>query len=1246
MKRILSYISLLLTVCLYGCVAEMDSPEPASGQVEVKLFLNMPGEDGEPMTRVGGTGTQDGDLDHTTQEQRYVRDITVLIIQNGKIIQVADDAKIDAQQGSNIRIVTLTADATKDPVDAMVLINARENGISDTVLDNLEGKTLAEIRDLLIYSYPTDPTGAPNVWNLSARYLPMWGMTKNLDFSRTDNYGHCDIYRSVAKMAFMVDEACTGFHMEEIYIYHMEQKGYLMSGHEPDPAVNKQYTLPDVPGSSVQTGAENSVMYDVVDNSIVDRIFIPENDNKNPAGGKKQLKVVVGGTWSGEGIEGVGQKNYWRIDMTDELDNPYDIIRNHSYVYKITKVDNPGTPSPDKALEDAVATLRVEVEEWTPQYMRGVPDQYTLTTTKSVITLDGYTDVQQHAFDVWTDYGEGWTIDTDENGKIIDAGTDQPIEWLEINTVKGPYNQTVTVKVNAEKINLGGTRTNRFWIKAGNIRKEITVICPQPPTANSYVVGDSKQDGDYSIIVGIKGNGADGTRPEGVDIVLGEEGLSPEEDATLHPHTLGIIWETKAGLISLKHPVTGEYSTGATRVPYNPGTNSLDFKTNLDGAEIGHKEGGNALIGAFDENGVVIWSWHIWVCPEMYDPNTGQIKEEEFLEDWTISGYKFMDRNLGALSNVPFHKSYSSYNSSVASMGLQYQWGRKDPFIGPAYSNDVFTGTGLLPVEHYYEEWGVNGSTTSTAQMPTAGRNIDYTVAHPTQLVYWNHSDGNPTSVVSLDDIGAYLWGTNKGFVSEDTKELGSKTIYDPCPVGYRVPPVDAFVFHSVYPEFPKSDASNYTNVTKIKYTDKTKANNYYENDYYRYYFVPDYEKPAKNIEEAEQGPSTATRYVRFLKLGRYDTDASGKEVFKPLEFYTIDEISKVFGFEHVYIQFYYTNSEGDEKAANTATVYYEILNEDTYVEPVEAVTHFRVVKPTTVSNISSVYNCNFNYNMVNIPWAPVKSKKYTREWNSGNKIYSYMSKYQGDLSDGAYDPKDPKGTMIGNDYYYGFYLNYGSMDEPKMKEYRHQFILDENNPETITWLPLTGAYDPTKGITFKTDGNKTIRVEAGSSITVNSFMWTNSTVTRGTTTYPGGIALHGAEARGDNYTYYGQHIHGLSADDVQADRHYTAAVRCIKDIKKVSWDDVNSLTKSVKISVGGSTGITLKSVNGSWKLVDPGAPWLLVTPDKGEANGGVANNNITLKVKAGTTVGSKTTISFQIEGEAAVRKCNVTVTE
>ena len=1236
MNKYLSYISLfLLILSLSGCIEEQDIPYLTAGQVEVKLYLNMPGDEDETVTRAGGIDTEVGGLDETTQEQRYVRDVTVLLIQNGRVIQVADDLKIEGVQGAAMRNLTLTADATREAVDAMVVINALENGISASAITSLLGKTLAEVRNTLIYSYPDDPSGNPLVWNLSSRYLPMWGMTKNLDLSRSDTYGSCDIYRSVAKMSLMVDESCTGFQMEEVYVYYMERKGYLMSGHTPDAAMSKQYMLPDVPETSVQTTRKNSVMYDVSDNGIANRIFVPESDNKTPASSKKQLKIVVGGTWSGEGIEGAGKKNYWRIDMCDELDNPYDIIRNHSYIYNITKVSNPGTPTPDEALESAVATLGVEVEDWTPRFMRGVPDQYVLTTSKSVITLNGYTDISEHSFDVWTDYEGGWTIETDANGKIIDSssGEAKPIEWLTINKVNGPCNHTVTVKVNAEKINLGATLTNRFWIKAGNIRKEITVIFPQPPTANSYVVGDSAKDGDYSINVCIKGNGIDGTRPEGVDIVPGEEGLSLEEEVSLHPHELGIIWETKAGLISLKNPQTGKYVTGSVRVPFNPETNSLDFKTDLNGAEIGSKEGGNALIGAFDDNGVVIWSWHIWVCPEMYNPDTGQIIEEQFLEDWTISGYEFMDRNLGALSNVP---SYDN-QSSVASMGLQYQWGRKDPFVGPAYSNDNFTGTGLLPVVHYYKEWGVNGSTTSTAQMPEEYRNIDYTVANPTQLVYWVHPDGKPTALVSLDDIGPYLWGTNKGFVSEDVKELGTKTIYDPCPVGYRVPPVDAYVFHSVYPDFPHPNKDNYTKVTRIKYTDKTVS--YYENDYFTFYFVPDYTTTIDNIESAQAGPSTGTRFGRFLKLGKYTKDASGNEVFKPLEYYKRSELSSVYGFEHVFIQWYDSN-----KKAYTAPIYYKKLTNDNFVDPGSAAVYFRLVKPTDVSNTVSVENLNFNYNLLNIPFNPVKSDKFTRNVDFTNKAYWYLGKYAGNYTEGAYNPEHPKATVMSNAYYYGFYLNYADMDEPKTKDCRHEYILDEVNPSTITWLPLTGAYDPTKGITFKIDGNRSIPVESGSSISVNSFLWTNSAITKSSTVYPGGIALHCAESRGNYDTYFGRHIHGLRKADVQVERHYTAALRCVKDVKKVVWDDVNSLTKSVSISSGGTAEITLRSVNGSWKLVDPGAPWLIVTPDKGEPNRGDANNNVTLKVKSGTAVGKTTNISFLIEGETSFRNCKVKV--
>ena len=87
----------------------------------------------------------------------------------------------------------------------------------------------------------------------------------------------------------------------------------------------------------------------------------------------------------------------------------------------------------------------------------------------------------------------------------------------------------------------------------------------------------------------------------------------------------------------------------------------------------------------------------------------------------------------------------------------------------------------LVTVNYHGKNWDVNGKSSNNT-------NIPYTIANPTILTYDGLSLKVPT-------IGGYLWGTNGGLNKEGIKDLGSKTIYDPCPEGYRVPPVDAFVF-------------------------------------------------------------------------------------------------------------------------------------------------------------------------------------------------------------------------------------------------------------------------------------------------------------------------------------------------------------------------------------------------------------------------------------------------------------------
>lgn len=170
----------------------------------------------------------------------------------------------------------------------------------------------------------------------------------------------------------------------------------------------------------------------------------------------------------------------------------------------------------------------------------------------------------------------------------------------------------------------------------------------------------------------------------------------------------------------------------------------------------------------------------------MIDTN-GNIKDT-YVEDWTpTTGYYVLDRYLGALSNKP----------GVASLGLLYQWGRKDPFIGAKAISEETYGSdrwgnitpALGQIETYVydnnQKWGINNK----------GTNIQDAIHYPTKLLKNGLSEVMAQDGATNKNIkmGAYLWGTSKGLLDE--KNLGSKTIYDPCPEGYRIPPCRCICF-------------------------------------------------------------------------------------------------------------------------------------------------------------------------------------------------------------------------------------------------------------------------------------------------------------------------------------------------------------------------------------------------------------------------------------------------------------------
>ena len=152
---------------------------------------------------------------------------------------------------------------------------------------------------------------------------------------------------------------------------------------------------------------------------------------------------------------------------------------------------------------------------------------------------------------------------------------------------------------------------------------------------------------------------------------------------------------------------------------------------------------GNAVIAAKDADGNILWSWHIWFTDQpqaqVYNNNAGTM----------------MDRNLGATSATP---------GDVGALGLLYQWGRKDPFLGSSSisSSTLAKSTIAWP---------------SAVSSDSSNGTIAYATANPTTFIKCN-----------LNNSDWYYTGSSSTDNTRWTTSESSKSIYDPCPSGWRVP--------------------------------------------------------------------------------------------------------------------------------------------------------------------------------------------------------------------------------------------------------------------------------------------------------------------------------------------------------------------------------------------------------------------------------------------------------------------------
>lgn len=196
------------------------------------------------------------------------------------------------------------------------------------------------------------------------------------------------------------------------------------------------------------------------------------------------------------------------------------------------------------------------------------------------------------------------------------------------------------------------------------------------------------------------------------------------------PHSAAVVWQTSKSLLG---PVmlVGDY---------------ISFVTTADADDPTKINEGNALIAVKDADENILWSWHLWLTD--YDPESDNVTYPD--------GSVMMDRNLGAKGNGE-EDAYDAY-------GMFYQWGRKEPLI----MSDAATSTSNAST---YGPLNTSVSFTTVDCDEETGT-IGYALKFPLRIIKGVEESGYDWLYSAHD---ASLWAA-------------TKTMYDPCPAGWKVP--------------------------------------------------------------------------------------------------------------------------------------------------------------------------------------------------------------------------------------------------------------------------------------------------------------------------------------------------------------------------------------------------------------------------------------------------------------------------
>ena len=260
-----------------------------------------------------------------------------------------------------------------------------------------------------------------------------------------------------------------------------------------------------------------------------------------------------------------------------------------------------------------------------------------------------------------------------------------------------------------------------------------------------------------------------------------------EQNAARPATQAEVIWSDVAGV------VTNATVTGSGQSSF------LEFTVNKN-----QLVNGNAVIAVKTASGTIMWSWHLWFTPKSSLDKiamTSAGKTYNFSSDnlgWKYTSWWGGTKDRTVVVKLEQQAEFGTKKEATVTLtqkkgkderigyGNLYQWGRKDPMPGtddlhPAgysYNGSGYTTVGPQESEYNKPE--------NKARMET--RTIGLSIQKPGEML--PKVGGGKLSWFYKQYIN--LWSTDNNKFDGSVRD-GKKTIYDPSPVGFKVP--DAYAF-------------------------------------------------------------------------------------------------------------------------------------------------------------------------------------------------------------------------------------------------------------------------------------------------------------------------------------------------------------------------------------------------------------------------------------------------------------------